>query len=147
MQILKFLKAYFAALLNDRGVISIPAAWVHQFTPMLLETMQQTEHLVKNQLLDKTKRSGVNAVIDTWERLGNVLLQPIGRHTQTVQLNPTHNRRGATMQSVGGSILLSPNVDVVRMLIQPTSEYRSALAAAGVQTIDKAILDAAVGSE
>jgi hypothetical protein len=50
------------------------------------------------------------------------------------------------MQTVGGGILLSPNVDVVRMLIQPTSEYRSMLAAAAVQTIDKTILDAAIGT-
>lgn len=125
---------------------TIPNAWVHAFHPLLLQTMQQTEHLVKNQLLDKSKRSGVSAAIDTWERLGNVLLQPIGRHTQTVELNPNHTRRGATINTLGGGILLSPNVDVVRMLIQPQSDYRELLAAAAVQSIDKYILDAAIGS-
>lgn len=126
--------------------ISFPQAWVHQFTPMLLQTMQQKEYKVKNKLGSGSTRSGVNAAIDTWERLGNVLLAPIGRHTQTVQLNPIHSRRGATMQSIGGGILLSPNVDVVRALIQPQSDYREMLAAAAVQSIDKNILDAAIGS-
>lgn len=125
--------------------ISIPQAWVHQFTPMLLQTMQQKKAIVKPLLGPRNTRTGVNAAIDTWERVGNVLLAPIGRHTQTVQLNPNHSRRGAVMQSVGGGILLSPNVDVVRMLIQPQSDYRELLAAAAVQSIDKAILDGSIG--
>jgi hypothetical protein len=50
------------------------------------------------------------------------------------------------MQSIGGGILLSPNVDVVRMLISPQSDYRELLAAAAVQSIDKQILDAAIDS-
>ena len=126
--------------------ISVPQAWVHQFTPMLMQTMQQKTPLVKSQLGSRSMRSGVSAAIDTWERIGNVLLQPIGRHTQTVQLNPNHTRRGATMQTVGGGILLSPNVDIIRMLIQPQSDYRDMLAAAAVQSIDKAILDGAIGA-
>jgi hypothetical protein len=125
--------------------ISVPQAWVHQFTPMLLQTMQQKTALVKSQLGSRSMRSGVSAAIDTWERIGNVLLQPIGRHTQTVQLNPNHTRRGATMQSIGGGILLSPNVDIIRMLIQPQSDYRDMLAAAAVQSIDKALLDGSIG--
>jgi hypothetical protein len=110
-----------------------------------MQVMQQKTYLVRSQLGQRSTRSGVSAAIDTWERIGNVLLQPVGRHTQTVQLNPNHSRRGATMQTSGGGILLSPNVDVVRMLIQPQSDYRELLAAAGVQTIDKAILDGAIG--
>lgn len=125
--------------------ISIPNAWVHQFHPMLMQTMQQQTSLVKTKLGDRSKRSGVSAVIDTWERVGNVLLAPVGRHTQTVQLNPNHSRRACTMQTVGGGILLSPNVDVVRMLIQPQSDYRELLAAAAVQSIDKDILVGAIG--
>ena len=125
---------------------TIPMAWVHQFTPMLLQTMQQKTSLVKSQLGARNTRSGVKAVIDTWERVGNVLLKPVGRHTQTVELNPNHTRRGATMQTVGGGILLSPNVDAVRMLIEPQSDYRELLAAAAVQTIDKAIIDGAIGA-
>lgn len=125
---------------------SIPNAWVHAFHPMLLQTMQQTQHLVKDKLLPRVKRTGVSAAIDHWERLGNVLLQPVGRHTQTVELNPNHSRRGATIQTLGGGILLSPNVDVVRMLIQPQSDYRELLAAAAVQSEDQFILAAAIGN-
>jgi capsid protein len=126
--------------------LTIPEAWVHQFHPLLMQTMQQQVSLVKSQLGRRSTRSGVSAAIDTWERVGNILLQPIGRHTQTVQLNPRHSRRGAIMQSIGGGILLSPNVDVIRMLIQPQSDYRELLGAAAVQSIDKDILDAAIGS-
>jgi len=125
---------------------TIPAAWVHNFTSMLMQTMQQKTALVKSQLGPRAVRSGVTAAIDTWERIGNVLLQPVGRHVPTTALNPNHSRRGATMQTVGGAILLSPNVDVVRMLIQPQSDYRDLLAASAVQSIDKAILDAAIGA-
>lgn len=146
---MNFLKRFLQSLLrivsNQRGSINIPAAWVHQFTPMLLQTMQQKVALVMNELGARSKRSGVSAAIDTWERVGNVLLQPIGRHTQTVQLNPSHTRRGATIQTIGGGILLSPNVDVVRMLIQPQSDYRELLAAAAVQARDKAIIDGSIG--
>ena len=142
----KFLSFLKRLLHDSRGTVTIPTAWVHQFTPMLLETMQQTQAIVKSKLMPNVMRSGVSAAIDTWERSGGVLLQPIGRHVQTVQLNPIHTRRGCTMQTVGGGILLSPNVDVVRMLIQPESAYRRDLAAAAVQTIDKTILDAALGS-
>lgn len=140
--LLSFVSKYLRC---ERGSISIPMAWVHQFNPMLLQTMQQKEYLVKSKLGSRSIRGGVSAVIDTWERVGNVLLQPVGRHVQTVQLNPNHTRRGATMQTVGGGILLSPNVDVVRMLIQPQSDYRELLAAAAVQSIDKTILDGAIG--
>jgi hypothetical protein len=142
----EFFATGFRLMANDHGSITIPMGWVHQFHAMLLQTMQQKQHLVKNKLGDRSKRGGVSAAIDTWERVGNVLLQPIGRHTQTVQLNPNHTRRGATMQTSGGGILLSPNVDVIRMLIQPQSDYRDLLAAAGVQTIDKAILDGSIGA-
>jgi hypothetical protein len=50
------------------------------------------------------------------------------------------------MQSIGGGVLLSPNVDVLRMLIQPQSDYRELLAAAAVQARDKDVLDAAIGN-
>jgi hypothetical protein len=142
----KFLAFLWRNLVSERGSTSIPAAWVHQFHPLLMQTMQQKQYLVRSELGQKSIRTGVNAVIDTWERVGNVLLAPIGRHTQTVQLNPSHSRRGCTMQTVGGGVLLSPDVDVVRMLIQPQSDYRELLAAAAVQSIDKAILDGAIGN-
>lgn len=119
---------------------------VTQFHSNILAVMQQTQSLVKNKLAASATRSGVSAVIDTWERVGNILLQPIGRHAQTVQLNPTHSRRGAVMSTVGGGILLSPNVDLVRMMTNPQSEYTQLLAAAAVQAIDKYILDAAIGN-
>lgn len=125
--------------------INIPNAHVTQFHAEVMQVMQQGEYLVKSQLGSRSMRSGVNATIDTWERVGNVLLQPVGRHTQTVQLNPTHTRRGAVMQTSGGGILLSPNVDIVRMLINPESDYSQLLGKAGIQTIDKAILDGAIG--
>jgi hypothetical protein len=50
------------------------------------------------------------------------------------------------MQTVGGAILLSPNVDVVRMLIQPQSDYRDLLGASAVQSIDKTILDSSIAA-
>lgn len=125
---------------------SIPNAWVHQFNPMLMQTMQQQKALVIPKLGDKSKRSGVSAAIDTWERVGNVLLQPVARGVETTRLNPSHSRRAATMQTIGGGIYLSSNVDVVRMLIQPQSDYRDLLAAAAVQSRDKAVIDGAIGS-
>lgn len=125
---------------------SFPNAYVHQFTAMLLATMQQTQSLVYDKVGPRAKHMGVSAAIDTWERLGGVMLVPIGAHAATPILNPTHARRGATIQSIGGAVLISKNVDLVRALINPQSEYRDALAAAFVRSRDAAILAAAVGS-
>jgi Phage capsid protein len=150
MSILKFLRAFLSyagfKLADQTGAITIPMAWVHAFHAQLLQIMQQTTSLVRANLLPKVSRSGVTGAIDTWERVGNVLLQPVPHHGQTIPLNPNHTRRGATMQTMGGAIYLQPNIDVVRMLIQPQSDYRDLLAAAAVQTIDKAILDGSIGT-
>lgn len=150
MKILKLLARVLEFALrcvaSERGSVNIPSAWVHQFHPMLLQTMQQIVPLVRSQLGPRAIRNGVTAAIDVWNRVGNVLLQAVGRHTQTVQLNPTHTQRGAIMNTEGGGILLSPNVDVIRLLIQPQSDYRDLLAAAAIQSIDKVVLDAAIGT-
>ena len=126
--------------------INFNNAYVQQFKAMLLDVMQQSQPLVRSQLLADASRTGVSAVLDMWDRVGNVLLQPIGVHTNTVELNPNHSRRGALMQSRGGGILISKNVDLVRALLNPQSDYLRLLGKAGVQTIDKEVLDQAIGS-
>jgi hypothetical protein len=104
--------------------ISFNAAWVHQFNAMLLQTMSEKQALVFGKIGPAARHSGVSAVIDTWERAGNVLLQNVGRYTDTTVLQPVHDRRGAVIQTVGGAIHLSKNVDLVRALLNPQSDYR-----------------------
>ena len=126
--------------------LSFPNAYVTRFTAMLQQVMQQQTPLVRPKLKPDVVRTGVNAVLDTWDRVGNVLLQPVGVHTNTVELNPNHTRRGALMQTRGGGILISRHVDLVRALLNPQSDYLRLLGRAGVQTIDKEILDQSIGS-
>jgi hypothetical protein len=121
-------------------------AYVQQFKANLLAVMQQTAALVRPKLMANCVRTGVNAILDEWDRVGNVLLQPVGVHTQTVQLLPNHTRRAAVMQTRGGAIPISRHVDLVRMLLNPASDYTRLLGAAAVQTIDKLIIDSALGS-
>ena len=142
----RFIEFVWRSLGNEHGNVNIPNAWVHQFHPLLLQTMQKKEPLVRGQLGPRAVRNNVKAAIDIWNRIGNILLKPIGRHTQTVQLNPSHTQRGAIMQTEGGGILISPNVDSFRLLIEPQSDDRDMLAAAAVQSVDKVILDAAIGT-
>jgi len=121
-------------------------SWVTQFDTMLRQTMSQQRSLVFSRIGPGAKHSGVSAVVDTWERAGNVLLTNIGRYTDTPVLQPTHDRRGAAMQTVGRAIHLAKYVELVRALLNPQSDYRDMLARAAVWAKDQAILTAAVGS-
>ena len=124
---------------------SFPMAYVHQFNQNILANMEQREAVVFDKIAPAVKHMGVSAAIDTWERMGGVMLVPIGAHATTPILNPNHTRRGCPVQSIGGACLVSKNVDLVRALINPQSEYVRELSAAAVRSRDAALLSAAVG--
>ena len=142
MKLLRFLWRLFT---SERGSTSFPQAYVHQFNQNILANMEQREAVVYDKIAATVKRTGVSGAIDTWERMGGVMLVPIGAHSTTPILNPNHARRGCPVQSIGGACLISKNVDLVRALVNPQSEYVSELGAAAVRSRDKALLAAAVG--
>ncbi len=125
---------------------SIPNAYVQQFHGNFLLQMQQSEALVRPKLKDDSVRTGVTAIMDDWDRLGNVLLTTVGVHTATTDLFPDVDRRAAVMTTRGGAIPISRHVDLIRMLQNPQSDYARTLGRAAVQTIDKIVLDASIGS-
>ena len=124
---------------------TFPQAYVHQFNQNILANMEQREAVVFDKIAAGSKHMSVSGAIDTWERMGGVMLVPIGAHATTPILNPNHNRRGCPVQSIGGGILVSKNVDLVRALVNPQSDYTRELAAAAVRSRDAALLAAAVG--
>lgn len=125
---------------------TIPNAYVQQFHGNFLLQMQQSVALVRPKLKDDCVRSGVTAILDEWDRLGNVLLTAIGVHTATQDLLPDVDRRAAVMTTRGGAIPISRHVDLIRMLQDPQSDYARTLGKAAVQTIDKVIIDQALAA-
>lgn len=125
---------------------SIPNAYVQQFHGNFLLQMQQSQALVRPKLKADCVRTGVTAVLDEWDRLGNVLLTSVGVHTATQDLLPDVDRRGALMTTRGGAIPISRHVDLIRMLQNPQSDYARTLGRAAVQTIDKVVIDQAIGT-
>lgn len=142
---MKFFSFLLRLLASERGSTSFPAAYVHQFSQNILANMEQREAVVFDKIAANSKHMGVSGAIDTWERMGGVMLVPIGAHATTPILNPNHTRRGCPVQSIGGACLVSKNVDLVRALINPQSDYVRELSAAAVRSRDAALLSAAVG--
>src|SRR4026208_1254549 len=140
-----FIQFFKNKMLSMRGSTSFPNAYVHQFNQNILANMEQREAVVFDKIAAMTKHMGVSAAIDTWERMGGVILLPIGAHAATPILNPNHTRRGCPVQSIGGACLVSKNVDLVRALINPQADYVRELSAAAVRSRDAALLSAAVG--
>ena len=124
MSLFRVFKQFFRkVVLSQRGSTSFPMAYVHQFNQNILANMEQREAVVFDKIAPAVKHMGVSGAIDTWERMGGVMLVPIGAHATTPILNPNHTRRGCTVQSIGGACLISKNVDLVRALINPQSDY------------------------
>lgn len=142
---MKFFSFVRRLLASERGSTSFPMAYVHQFNQNILANMEQREAVVFDKIAPMSKHMGVSGAIDTWERMGGVMLVPIGAHATTPILNPNHTRRGCPVQSIGGACLVSKNVDLVRALINPQSDYVRELSAAAVRSRDAALLSAAVG--
>ena len=91
-------------------------------------------------------RTGVVGKTDNWERLGGASLVTLtSRHQATPIINPAHSRRRCIFTDKAGAVLLD-DVDQVKMLISPQSEYANILAESANQTWDDLIIAAATGN-
>lgn len=126
--------------------VTVDQAWVHRFHDQLLLTYQQMGSLLENILDPSMVHRDVNAAIDYFDRLGNVLandvISPFG---QTKHLNPAHSRRATTLQSSDAAVLVSDE-HTLRSMINPTNGYLRTVVAALGRRADKHIIDAAVGT-
>lgn len=126
--------------------VSMPNWWVHKFHAEFAVTYQQMSSLVMGKLANGSVRRGVNAAIDYWERVSNLML-PDGatRHGASNILNLDHSRRSCTLVNSEGGILVS-DIDTLRAMADPQNPSRDALTYAAIRRGDKHILDAALGT-
>jgi hypothetical protein len=126
--------------------VSMGQAWDLQFEAQLHLTYQQMDALVEGEIDRKYVHTGVQAAIDHFERLGNVVAHDnVVRHGQTQILNPRHSKRAVFPVSSDGAVLLA-NVDEVRTMVNPQNAYMQTIVAALKRRSDKHIISAALGS-
>jgi len=126
--------------------VTVDQAWVYRFHDQLLLTYQQKGSLLENLVDPSMVHRDVQAAIDHFERLGNVIandvISPFG---QTQILNPAHSRRAVTLQSSDAAVLLSDE-HTLRSMTQPQNGYTSTIVFALGRRADKHIIDAATGT-
>jgi hypothetical protein len=121
-------------------------SWDLQFESQLHATYQQMDALIESRIDGRYVHRGVQAAIDHFERLGNVVAYDNpARHSQTQVLNPNHSKRACFPVSSTGAVLLS-NVDEVRTMVDPKNPYMQTIVAALKRRSDKHIIAAAIGS-
>ena len=143
---MNLLRSLFRYLLNERGSITVDQTWVYRFHDQLHLTYQQMGSLLEGMLDPAMVHRGVQAAIDTHERLGNVIandvISPFG---QTKVLNPPHTRRSTTLQSSDATVLLSDE-HTLRAMVNPQNGYMRTIVAALGRRADLHILGAAIGT-
>lgn len=126
--------------------VTVDQAWVYRFHDQLALTYQQQGSLLENLLDPSMVHRDVNAAIDHFERLGNVLandvISPFG---QTKILNPAHSRRATTLQSSDAAVLVSDE-HTLRSMVNPQNGYLRTMVFALGRRADKHVIDAALGT-
>ena len=126
--------------------VTVDQAWVYRFHDQLLLTYQQRGSLLENLIDPGMVHRDVNAAIDHFERLGNVIandvISPFG---QTKILNPEHSRRAVTLQSSDAAVLVSDE-HTLRSMVNPQNGYTNTIVYALGRRADKHIIDALTGS-
>lgn len=122
--------------------ITVDYAQVHAFRDEIHMLAAQGVSKLRGFVRTRT----VTGKTDNWERLGHADLVAINeRHGDTQTLNPAHSRRRCTLTDKGGAILLD-DLDQVKMMIRPQSEYARILAGAAGRFWDDLIIAALTGS-
>lgn len=119
----------------------ITTAFVQQFSSNVQLLSQQRGSLLRNCVSEESV-TGEKAFFD---QVGSVAaIKRSSRHGDTPILETPHSRRMVTMDSYEWADLID-DADKVRMLIDPTSTYAQAAAAAMGRAMDDAIIEAALG--
>ena len=122
--------------------IQIDTAFVQQYSANVQMLSQQMGSRLRDAVRLETV-VGKNAVID---QIGSVSAQlRTSRHADTPQIDTPHQRRRLSIASYEFADLIDDQ-DKVRMLIDPTSSYAQAAAAAMGRAMDDVIIAAALGT-
>lgn len=120
----------------------ITTAFVEQYSNNVTMLSQQMGSLLRN-CVDVETIKGKNAF---FEQIGAVTAQVrTTRHASTPQLDTPHSRRRVSLADYEWADLID-DLDKVRMLIDPTSSYAKAAAAAMGRSMDDVIITALGGS-
>lgn len=126
--------------------VTVDQSWVYKFHDKIHETYQQKTALVQGRMLPMMIHRGINAQVDFFDRLGNVVandvISPFG---QTKILNPEHSRRATRLQSSDAAVLVSDE-NSLRAMTDPTNEYTDTIVSALVRRGDLHVITAATGS-
>ncbi len=120
----------------------ITTAFVNQFSSNVQLLSQQRGSLLRGSVSEESV-TGEKAFFD---QVGaTAAVKRTSRHQDTQILDTPHSRRMVTMDSYEWADLID-DADKIRMLIDPTSTYAQAAAAAMGRSMDDAIIAAATGT-
>lgn len=120
----------------------ITTAFVEQYSNNVTMLSQQMGSLLRN-AVDVETVKGKNAF---FEQIGEVTAQVrTSRHSDTPQLDTPHSRRRVSLADYEWADLIDDQ-DKIRMLIDPTSSYAKAAAAAMGRSMDDVIITALGGT-
>lgn len=121
---------------------NIDQNFINQFSDQLWMLLEQKQ----SKLLPVVERERANGEKHFFDRLGSFVANEITSRLQSTNLQDAdHSRRMATVKRYEATAYLD-NIDKLKMLIDPTSEYMQKLAAAHGRKIDDVIVDALLGS-
>jgi hypothetical protein len=120
----------------------ITTAFVNQFSANVQMLSQQMGSLLRN-AVDTESVNGEKAFFDQVGEAAAVLRT--SRHADTPLIDTPHSRRMVTMSDYEYADLIDDQ-DKVRLLVDPTSTYSRAAAAAMGRAIDDVIITAALGT-
>lgn len=120
----------------------VTTAFVQQFSSNVQLLSQQRGSLLRGAVSEESV-TGEKAFFDQVGAAAAV--KRTSRHGDTPLVETPHSRRMVTMDSYEWADLID-DADKVRMLIDPTSTYAMAAAAAMGRAMDDAIIDAAIGT-
>ena len=122
--------------------VQITTAFSQQFSANVQLLSQQTGSILRGGVSEEAV-TGEKAFFDQVGAAAAV--KRTSRHQDTPTVETPHSRRMVTMDSYEWADLID-DADKVRMLIDPTSTYASAAAAAMGRAMDDAIIEAATGT-
>ena len=112
-------------------------AWfIHAVNDTVVQLAQQKVSMIRGAI---RTRENVVGKTDPWQRIGDVSMQPIARDSDTEYLNPPQSKRRAVLVDRAAAVLID-ELDQVRMLTNPQSEFSQILAFARERELDSLTL-------
>jgi hypothetical protein len=121
---------------------TINASFISQFSDAIHSLVEQKSSKLRGTVRVET----ANGEKHFFERLGSFSAEEVtGRMQDTSLQDPAHTRRMATVRKYHSGTYLD-DIDKMKLLIDPTSEYTMKLARAHARNLDAVILAAILGS-